>query len=141
MGRTAPAGKPAAGRKTIFSDAVNPIDNFNRYFPGDATPGHYDPAEKEAKYMIHLVAYDITSPKRLRRIAAVCEDYGVRVEYSVFECDLPEERFNAMWDELNTIIDEAQDSLIAYTLCAGCVRKTLVSGSVARPVKAMLYIL
>lgn len=117
------------------------IDDYNRYFPATPTLGFYDPAQKEFRYMLHLVAYDISGPKRLRLIAKVCEDYGVRVEYSVFECDLPPDRFNAMWDELNHLIDPDEDSLLAYTLCGGCVKKTLSAGSVVRPVKAMLYIL
>lgn len=112
-----------------------------RYFPADPAPGTYQPSEKEVKHMLHLVAYDIANPRRLRYVAKTCEDYGVRVEFSVFECDLPEERFNTFWSELNALIDEAEDSLLAYTLCAGCVKKTLAAGSVVRPVKAMLYIL
>lgn len=117
------------------------LDAFTRYFPGTVTPGYYDPAEKEVSHMLHLVAYDIANAKRLRRVAQVCEDFGVRVEYSVFECDLPPVRFAALWQELNGLIDEGEDSLLAYTLCAGCVKKTLAAGSVVRPVKAFLYIL
>jgi hypothetical protein len=37
--------------------------------------------------MLSLVAYDITDEKRLRASPA-SEDYGVRVQYSVFECRL-----------------------------------------------------
>ena len=35
------------------------------------------PGENE---MLTIVAYDITDPKRLARVAKVCEDYGVRVQ-------------------------------------------------------------
>ncbi len=38
--------------------------------------------------MLTVIAYDITDQRRLRQIAKICEDYGVRVEYSVFECRL-----------------------------------------------------
>ena len=38
------------------------------------------PGEKE---MLTLLAYDISSQKRLARIARVCEDFGVRVQYSI----------------------------------------------------------
>lgn len=120
---------------------MNPVDEFTRYFPADPTPGHYHPSEKETRHMLHLVAYDITNAKRLRHVAKTCEDYGVRVEYSVFECDLPEERFNAMWTELNALINEDEDSLLAYRVCGECVKKILAAGTIVRPVKAMLYIL
>ena len=43
--------------------------------------------------MLHLIAYDIASDKRLRRVARICEDYGIRVEKSVFECDLSDGDF------------------------------------------------
>lgn len=36
----------------------------------------------------YLVAYDIADPKRLRRVAKVCEGYGFRIQFSVFECPL-----------------------------------------------------
>ena len=117
------------------------IHEYSRYFPAEATLGHYDPAEKEHKQMMHLVAYDISSPKRLRLVAKVCEDYGVRVEYSVFECDLSDTQFQSFWSEINSYIDDDEDSLLAYTICAGCVKKTRTAGTVVRPRKVLLYIL
>jgi CRISPR-associated protein Cas2 len=38
--------------------------------------------------MPHLILYDIADAKRLRRVARVCEDFGVRLQDSVFECDI-----------------------------------------------------
>jgi CRISPR-associated protein Cas2 len=41
----------------------------------------------------YLVCYDITEPKRLRRVFKLCKNYGNHLQYSVFECDLnPAER-------------------------------------------------
>ena len=34
----------------------------------------------------YLVAYDICDPKRLRKVAHTCEDFGFRRQYSVFLC-------------------------------------------------------
>lgn len=116
-------------------------DEYTRYFPADPAPGRYDPADKLIKHMLFLVAYDIANARRLRSVAKTCEDFGVRVEYSVFECDLPQERFESLWRELNLLINEEEDSLLAYRVCGECVKKTLSAGSVVRPVKAMLYIL
>ena len=36
----------------------------------------------------YLVAYDICDPKRLRKVAHTCEDFGFRRQYSVFMCRL-----------------------------------------------------
>lgn len=35
--------------------------------------------------MLMIVAYDIRKPRRLRQIAKHCEDYGIRIQYSMFE--------------------------------------------------------
>ena len=93
--------------------------------------------------MLYLVAYDITEPKRLRRVARTCEDYGIRIEYSVFECDLSRKKFEEFWKELNSLIDKSEDSLIAYSLCSECERKIQTSGVVKRPElkNQFLYIL
>ena len=53
----------------------------------------YESAPPGAHEMLTLLAYDITDHKRLARVARVCEDYGVRVQYSVFECRLDEDEF------------------------------------------------
>jgi hypothetical protein len=68
---------------------MNKDSEFDEYFPGEGISGIFIPACKEVLHMLHLVAYDISDPKRLSRVARVCKDYGIRVEYSVFECDLP----------------------------------------------------
>jgi len=39
-----------------------------------------------------VVAYDIIDDKRRNRVAKTMEDYGTRVQYSVFECVLEEEK-------------------------------------------------
>jgi CRISPR-associated protein Cas2 len=36
----------------------------------------------------YLIAYDICEPKRLRRVCKTMEEYGERLQYSVFICDL-----------------------------------------------------
>ena len=43
--------------------------------------------------MMVLVTYDVSladpeGQRRLRRLAKICLDYGVRVQYSVFECEI-----------------------------------------------------
>ena len=68
--------------------------------------------------MLRLIAYDITCPKRLYRIARTCEDYGVRIQKSLFECWLDEERFGELWTRLGAQIEPATDRLVDYTLDA-----------------------
>ena len=66
----------------------------------------YQKAPPGTREMLTLVAYDISDAKRLHRVARVCEDFGVRVQYSLFECRLEEPEFRQFWDRL---VDEPFD--------------------------------
>ena len=66
-----------------------------------------------------LIAYDIadtesTGASRLRRIAEVCEKYGQRVQFSVFECRLSKTRLARLVAEVEDIIDRERDSVLIY---------------------------
>lgn len=66
-----------------------------------------------------VVAYDIADTdgvgaSRLRRIAQVCERYGQRVQYSVFEFRLSPERMTRMLGEIQDVIDRDRDSVLVY---------------------------
>lgn len=67
-----------------------------------------------------VVAYDITDDKRRNRIAKVLEDYGDRVQYSVFECNIAQKHFLRMKDRLEKIMNLDEDSIIFYHLCRSC---------------------
>ena len=71
--------------------------------------------------MLVLVTYDVATktkngPKRLRRVAKECENYGVRVQNSVFECVVDATQFKQLKLRLIDIIDEEYDSLRFYQL-------------------------
>lgn len=71
--------------------------------------------------MYLLVAYDVSTStpagqRRLRRVAKVCQDYGQRVQNSVFECKVEPAHFVAFKQSLLTIIDSQTDSLRFYHL-------------------------
>src|SRR6266851_2816763 len=79
------------------------------------------PGEKE---MLTVVAYDISDQKRLARVAKVCEDYGLRVQYSIFECRLDEDEFTDFWLKLLEEIDDDEDRMVAYKIDARCAKET-----------------
>lgn len=90
--------------------------------------------------MLTVVAYDISSPKRLARAARVCEDYGVRVQYSIFECHLDEDEFADFWISLLDEIDEEEDRVVAYKIDARCARETLTAGTMVCSEKVVCYL-
>ena len=66
-----------------------------------------------------LVSYDIADTqgagaRRLRKVAKVCEKYGERMQFSVFECRLSPSRFERMLGEVKDVIDPELDSVIVY---------------------------
>jgi CRISPR-associated protein Cas2 len=100
----------------------------------------YEKSPPGAGEMLTLVAYDITQDKRLHKVAKVCEDYGVRVQYSVFECHLDEDEFTDFWLKLLQIIDEAEDRLVAYKIDARSAKETLTAGTMVCAEKVVCYL-
>lgn len=76
----------------------------------------------------YIVVYDIVKDKRRHRIARILGGYGDRVQYSVFECILRQKQFDALWVEMENVVDTSQDSIRAYRLCAACCAWTKTVG-------------
>jgi len=91
--------------------------------------------------MRYLVAYDICEPNRLRKVARCCEDFGHRVQKSLFECDLEPDRFANMWTELNSLIEPKEDYLVAYPICRSCHDKVITAGKMVTPEKYLTYLI
>lgn len=70
--------------------------------------------------MHYLITYDIRNEKRLALVAKVMKDFGERVQYSVFECNLKESELNLLKSRLKKVINMEQDSVIFYQLCESC---------------------
>lgn len=71
--------------------------------------------------MLVLITYDVsvvtsTGRRRLRNIAKTCLDYGVRVQNSVFECEVEPAQFVTLKATLMDIFNPAEDSLRFYFL-------------------------
>ena len=73
--------------------------------------------------MLVLVTYDVSfedesGHKRLRHISKICQDYGVRVQYSVFECDVTPAQWEQLKSSLFGVYNSEIDSLRFYKLGA-----------------------
>ena len=71
--------------------------------------------------MMVLVAYDVNtgSPegrRRLRKVAKSCENFGQRVQNSVFECLVDPTQWVSLKNQLELIFDPEKDSLRYYYL-------------------------
>jgi CRISPR-associated protein Cas2 len=78
--------------------------------------------------MVVLVTYDVNTidkpgKRRLRRVAKCCQDYGQRVQYSVFECRVGDKEWVLFKDRLLKEIDAKADSLRFYFLDEAAVQR------------------
>lgn len=78
--------------------------------------------------MLVLVTYDVNTleeggRKRLRQVARACEDWGQRVQFSVFEIELDPAQWTRLRARLEAIIDPQSDSLRYYFLGSNWERK------------------
>jgi CRISPR-associated protein Cas2 len=80
----------------------------------------------------HLVSYDICDPKRLRKVASTCEDFGLRRQYSVFVCRLTATDLVRLKGRLYEIIDLDVDQVLFVPLCARCSEQI---ESLGRPIE------
>ena len=74
--------------------------------------------------MYLVVSYDIHDDKRRTRVHKALKNFGERIQFSVFECDLNKEPILRMQHALMRIIkEEDQDSVRFYHLCDICKRR------------------
>lgn len=77
--------------------------------------------------MLVLISYDVSieknGQKRLRRVARVCQNYGQRVQYSVFECIVDTAQWAMLRQKLMDEIDPELDSLRFYFLGSNWKRR------------------
>jgi CRISPR-associated protein Cas2 len=77
--------------------------------------------------LLVLISYDVSienkGQKRLRRVAKTCQNYGQRVQYSVFECVVDPAQWTALRQRLIDEIDPELDSLRFYFLGSNWKRR------------------
>jgi CRISPR-associated protein Cas2 len=71
--------------------------------------------------MLVLVTYDVRTDtdggqRRLRKVAKICENYGQRVQKSVFECLVDPEQWTRLRNRLTEEVKIDEDSLRFYYL-------------------------
>lgn len=76
----------------------------------------------ETKYW-YVVCYDITEPKRWRKVYKLLNGYGRRLQYSIFRCRLTVRAMEKLRWELETLLT-TEDRLLILTLCESCGHRT-----------------
>lgn len=84
--------------------------------------------------MLVLVTYDVSTisdggQKRLRKVAKICQNYGQRVQNSVFECVIDSTQLTVLKKKLKDVIDMNHDSLRFYMLGKNYKNKVIHIGA------------
>lgn len=81
----------------------------------------------------YIVSYDISDPKRLRRVAKTLESYGTRLQYSVFECPLDGLRLEKLKGDLWGIIHHETDQILFVSLGPASKDASLIIEALGQP--------
>lgn len=78
--------------------------------------------------MMYFISYDIADPKRLKAVAKMLENYGLRIQKSFFQCEVSEKIKKNLVGDLLSIINENEDSLIVTPICSKCLNQVIPMG-------------
>lgn len=78
--------------------------------------------------MISLITYDITDPKRLKKMHRFLKEYGLNTQKSVFECDIDAQALRDIRAFCREMLDLQTDQVRIYKICSRCINKVNVSG-------------
>lgn len=76
----------------------------------------------------YVICFDIANDKRLRKVAIQMENFGQRIQYSVFECYLDKTQLDRLQTRLQFIIDPEKDHIRYYHLCNKDYKKIQLDG-------------
>ena len=78
-----------------------------------------------AKKTFCVVAYDIKEDRKRARVSKILEKYGIRVNFSVFECMFTYIQLLQVQEKIKKILDKRSDTVIYYPICVNCYTKII----------------
>jgi len=64
----------------------------------------------------YLVCYDICNAKRLRRVHRLIRDWGIPIQFSIFEVEVNSGQFKQLTEKLSNLINQMEDKVMFYRL-------------------------
>ena len=77
----------------------------------------------------YLICFDVREAKRLRRISNELENFGKRVQRSVFECHLEAAQVQELQQRLADLLEPLEDQVRYYRLCGKDKQKIIIDGA------------
>lgn len=78
--------------------------------------------------MQYVICYDIADDARRSRLSSCLLDFGSRVQESVFVANLDHDLADRMRERLTKLVNQAEDRIHVFQLCAACTAKTWTMG-------------
>lgn len=78
---------------------------------------------------LYVIAYDIPSDRRRRKVHKTLCGFGQWTQYSLFECYLTKKERLTLCAKLDRLLESEEDSLRLYPMCAACVDRVETIGS------------
>lgn len=87
---------------------------------------------------MYLVSYDIASDRIRNKVAKELCNYGKRVQYSVFECNISLSEYKKLYEKLlRLVMDEEDANIRIYMLDKDVYSRTVVIGNDEREYEDM----
>jgi CRISPR-associated protein Cas2 len=64
----------------------------------------------------YMVIYDISNPKRVKKVFKTMKNYGEHIQFSVFLCRLDKKRLEEMKRDLSKVIEPEEDQVISINI-------------------------
>lgn len=87
----------------------------------------------------YIIAYDIPDDRRRTKVHKILSGFGQWTQYSLFECFLSRKEFVLLKSKLARHLEDTQDSVRFYPLCANCLEKVETVGG-QPPTEDILFV-
>ncbi len=77
----------------------------------------------------YVVCFDVHDAKRLRKISNEMENFGTRVQRSVFECHLETAQVQTLRQRLDDLMEPSEDQVRYYRLCGKDKQLIVIDGT------------
>lgn len=77
-----------------------------------------------------LIIYDICNEKRLQKVAKLLENYGTRVQKSVFEIEAGKDTISRIIRKVRRVIEKTEDFVVYFNICDRDWQKSIKYGPV-----------
>jgi len=81
----------------------------------------------------YLVSYDISDPKRLRKMFKTMRGFGDHVQLSVFRCELSDKELMLLMEAISDLINHKEDQVLIVDVGPAAGRAKHASTFIGRP--------